>query len=91
VKRPDTPAAEVKRLARIAELARTARRHERALERAMRAAMDHGISTRKIAAVANVSHVTVWRLARPGKGQPGLAREDVKLPSPVGKPKESRK
>lgn len=86
-KAPKVPAAEVKRLARIAELAREHRKVERALVRAIRAAHERGISVRKIAAAAGVPHMAVWRLARPGKGQPGMAAEDVRLPGGSTKPK----
>lgn len=63
-----TAAAETKRLARIAQLAREQRRAERALERAIRAAASRGISTRRIAESCGVSHMTVSRLARSGNG-----------------------
>lgn len=86
-----TPAAELRRLARIRELAQAQRRNTRALERAIRAAQERGISVRKIAAAAGLSTMAVWRLARPGAGQPGNAREDVRLPSPVNKPKRGGK
>lgn len=85
------PAAEVRRLARIRELARDARKAERALERAVRAAHERGISVRKIATAAGVPHMAVWRLARPGKGQPGMAAEDVTLPGRSTKPKAGGK
>lgn len=89
--KPKVPAAEVKRLARIRELAREHRRTGRALLRAIQAAQDRGIGVRKIAAAAGLSKNTVWRAARPGPGQPGLAAEDVTLPKPVDKPKRSGK
>jgi DNA invertase Pin-like site-specific DNA recombinase len=77
---PKVPAGELKRLARIRELAAAHSRTGRALVRAIRAAHVRGISTRKIAAAAGISHANVWRTARPGTGQPGLAAEDVQLP-----------
>ena len=89
------PAGELRRLARIRELAAAHRRTGRALLRAIRAAHVRGISTRKIAAAAGISHTNVWRTARPGPGQPRLAAEDVKLPpappKPVDKPKAGGK
>lgn len=63
-----TAAAETKRLARIAELARAGRRAERALERAIRAANERGIGVRRIADAAGMSPQTVWRIARPPNG-----------------------
>jgi len=85
------PAAEVRRLARIRELGREHRRAWRALERAILAAAARGISVRKIAAASGLPPMNVWRLMRPGAGQPGLAREDVKLPNRVDKPETSGK
>lgn len=89
-RRPDSP-AEARRLARIGELARDERKARRALERAIRAAQERGISVRKIAAAAGWAPMAVWRLARPGAGQPGLAAEDVRLPNRVDKPKKAGK
>lgn len=85
------PAAELRRLERIRELAGASRRAERALERAIRAALERGISVRKVAAAAGIPPMNVWRLARPGAGQPGLDAADVKLPAPVSKPKDAGK
>lgn len=85
------PAAEVKRLARIRELGRDHRRAWRALERAILAAASRGISVRKIAAAAGLPPMNVWRMMRPGAGQPGLDREDAKLPNRADKPKEGGK
>lgn len=80
-----TPATELRRLRRIHELAREQRKATRALERAIRAAHERGISVRKIAAAAGWAPMAVWRLARPGAGQPGLDAADVRLPNRVAK------
>lgn len=63
-----TAAAETKRLARVAELAREQRRAERALARAIRAANERGIGVRRIAVATGLSPQTVWRIARPANG-----------------------
>lgn len=78
------PAAEVKRLARIRELAQANRRSTRALDRAIKAAAERGISIRKIAAAAGMPVMTVWKIARTDGGQPDAATEDAK---PAAKPK----
>lgn len=84
---PKVPAAEVKRLARIRELARDHRRTGRALLRAMRAAQDRGIGVRKIAAAAGLSKNAVWRTARPDSGQPDKVAEATTSSNRVAKPK----
>lgn len=91
MKRGEVSPAEARRLARIRELAREDRKTRRALERAIRAAHERGISVRRIAAAAGWAPMAVWRLARPGSGQPGLAAADVRLPNRVAKPKTSGK
>ncbi len=85
------PAAEVRRLARIRELAGHARRSERALERAIRAAHARGISVRKIAAAAGVAPMNVWRLVRTADGQPYRIAKDTTSSTRVAKPKEAGK
>lgn len=88
---PNVPAAEVKRLDRIRELGREHRRAWRALERAILAALARGISVRKVADAAGLPHMNVWRMTRPGSGQPGLDRGDVNLPGRPAKPKDAGK
>lgn len=83
--------AELRRLERIRLLAREQRKASRALERAIRAAHERGISVRKIAKAAGLAPMAVWRTARPGAGQPGNAAEDVTLPKRVAKPKGAGK
>ena len=70
------PAAEVRRLARIRELAAQHRRTGRALVRAMIAARQRGISVRKIAAAAQMPPMTVQDRTRPRDGQPPAATTD---------------
>lgn len=76
-----TPAAEVKRLARIRELARASRRAERALARAIRAANERGIGVRRIAEACGLSPQTVWRIARPANGHEKAATGPQELAS----------
>jgi hypothetical protein len=79
-KKPKTPAAELRRLARLRELAAAHRRTERALVRAIHAALARGIGVRRVAAAIGWPTMNVWRLSKPGADQPGLDRADVKLP-----------
>lgn len=93
--KPVVSASETKRLARLRELASTHRRAERALERAIRAALDRGISVRSIAKAAGLDAMKVWRHTRTGNRRPGLDSADVKLLPRVengpSKPKRSGK
>jgi len=57
---------EEKRLARLRELSRDARRSERTLERAIRAALERGISVRKVAEAVGWDGMRVWRLTKTG-------------------------
>jgi hypothetical protein len=85
------PAAETRRLARIAELSAATRRDWRALERAIRAAFARGIAVRKIAAAAGLPTMTTHTIARTPPGQDGPAVKDAKAPSRVAKPKAGGK
>lgn len=89
-RRDGIPAAERRRLERLRELAAAHRRTERALGRAVRAALVRGISVRRIAAAIGLPTMTVWArfVKTTGADQPGLSREDVKLPprTPTGQP-----
>ncbi len=83
------PAAEVRRLARIHELAVQHRRTGRALDRAIRAAHERGISVRKIAAAAGIPQTNVWRKVRPGDGHADAAATDMNTENGLDKRKVS--
>lgn len=77
---PKVPAAEVRRLDRLRELAAAHRKTERALVRAIRAALVRGISVRRVAAAVGWPTMNVWKLGQRGAAAPGLDRADVTLP-----------
>lgn len=77
---PKIPAAELRRLDRLSELAAAHRKTGRALGRAIHAALDRGISVRRVGAAVGWPTMNVWRLTRAGADQPGLDRQDVTLP-----------
>jgi hypothetical protein len=80
MKKPKTPAAELRRLERLRELAAAHRKTERALVRAIHAALTRGISVRRVAAAIGWPTMNVWRLTRAGADQPGIEASDVTLP-----------
>lgn len=81
MKRADkVPAAELRRLERLRELAAAHRKTERALVRAIRSALTRGISVRRVASAIGWPTMNVWRLAPRGAAAPGLDAEDVTLP-----------
>lgn len=85
------PAVEARRLERIRELAREHRRAGRALERAIRAAHERGISFAKIGRAAGIPAMSAWRIVRPSNGQASDQTEPVHPAKPATKPKRGGK
>lgn len=83
-------AVEVRRLARLRELARDKRRAERNLQRAIVAASARGIGVRPIAEATGLAGATVWRLVRSHNGH-GPAGQAPNTPAKAAaKPKTAK-